>query len=99
MEETKTETTSDFINELIIKVESAAASPEAQVPAQSTQQPAKEQEVRNDIPDITDQVIVTRTGRKYHKPTCSYLKNKTGTTTYTIQAAEANYYAPCSRCF
>lgn len=99
MEETKTEPTSDFINELIIKVESAAASPKAQVPAQSTQQPAKEQEVPNDILDITEQVIVTRTGRKYHKPTCSYLKNKTGTTTYTLAEAKSKYYAPCSRCF
>lgn len=106
-EETKTETASDFIDELIIKVENAAASPEAQVPVQSTQLPAEqptphpiiEQEFTTDILNATEQVVVTRTGRKYHKPTCSYLKNKTGTTTYTITEAEENYYAPCSRCF
>lgn len=98
---------SEFIDRLIIQVENATASPKTDAPTQSTQlpaeqpepQPAKEPEIPNDILNITEQVIVTRTGRKYHKPTCSYLKNKTGTTTYTITEAEANYYAPCSRCF
>ena len=109
--EIKTNEDADFLNELIIKVETASekpsASPKAEIPSQSTQMPEEQpasqptivREVTADILDTTEQVVVTRTGRKYHKPTCSYLKNKTGTTTYTITEAESNYYAPCSRCF
>ena len=73
-----------FIDSLIIQTEG---------------QTSAHQDITTNIQDAAEQVVVTRTGTKYHKPTCSYLNNKTGTTTYTITEAEANYYAPCSRCF
>lgn len=90
----------DFLNTLIIKVENEAASAEEKSSAQSeysAPQPDTAQEVATKALDTSEQVLVTSSGTKYHKPSCGYVKHKTNTTRCTL--AEAKYYAPCSRCF
>ena len=44
----------------------------------------------------SDIVYVTRTGTKYHKAGCSYLKSKIE---MTLEEAEDEGYTPCSRCY
>ena len=58
-----------------------------------TATPKVEQITTND--ENSETVYVTRTGSKYHKSGCSYLKSK-----YAITKADAieQGYTPCSRC-
>lgn len=44
-------------------------------------------------------VYVTKSGEKYHKPTCQYVKYKTNTRGMPLSDAEAQGYKPCSVCF
>lgn len=48
---------------------------------------------------VTEIVVVTRTGKKYHKPTCWHLKNKTGLRNLKLEQAKIERYTPCSDCF
>ena len=48
-------------------------------------------------PQITD-VIVTKTGQKYHNPNCSYIKNKTNLIHMTADEAIQAGYQPCEIC-
>jgi len=89
----QTSENSEFIDKLIIQVENATASPKTAVPTQSAQASGEQTALQH------TNVVVTRTGTKYHKPDCSYVKHKTNTKRYTLAEAESNYYAPCSRCF
>ncbi|MDY6794679.1 MAG: hypothetical protein SWK76_05290 [Actinomycetota bacterium] len=43
-------------------------------------------------------VVVTRTGKKYHNPSCRYVKGKTDTRTIPLSQAKAEGYTPCSVC-
>jgi micrococcal nuclease len=42
-------------------------------------------------------VFVTKSGTKYHKQNCSYLKSNGGS--FDIKQAEMSGYGPCSKCF
>ena len=53
---------------------------------------------KNDIQSSAENIIVfvTRTGKKFHKEGCSYLRKGSR----KIKLAEASYkYTPCSRCY
>lgn len=49
-------------------------------------------------PEQGDTVYVTRSGGKYHRPGCRYIKNK-DTIALTISDAQASGKTPCSVCF
>lgn len=53
-----------------------------------------ESESENDI-----NVIVTKSGKKYHKSTCQYVKNKTNTFGLAYEDAVKAGYEPCKVCF
>lgn len=44
-------------------------------------------------------VCVTKSGEKYHKPTCQHVKYKTNIRSLPLSEAEAQGYEPCSVCF
>jgi len=52
--------------------------------------------IKND--DGEQMVSVTKSGKKYHKPECSLIKNK-NTTEISIAGAEVENLAPCGKCF
>lgn len=54
------------------------------------------QAVSETLGDQTSYVYVTRTGKKYHRVDCSYLRE--GGTKMTKQQAEESGLTPCSRC-
>lgn len=43
-------------------------------------------------------VKITKTGKKYHKPTCYYVSNKSNTIEVTIEEALKKGLTPCSKC-
>lgn len=45
-----------------------------------------------------DYVVVTTNGKKYHLPSCRYVKNKTNTIEYSISEAIDEGYTPCKVC-
>lgn len=49
--------------------------------------------------DYTGEVVVTSSGRKYHKPNCQYVRDKTNILTLTLEEAEKAEYEPCKVCF
>ena len=53
------------------------------------------------IPSATtdENVIITTTGTKYHKPHCRYVKYKTNTTEITKTEAVKSHKEPCDVCF
>jgi competence protein ComEC len=64
----------------------APAAPVAAQPPTRQQQPQTKEQT----------VYVTKTGKKYHRATCSYLsKSKIPT---SLKDAKANGFTPCSRC-
>ncbi len=67
-------------------------SPEPQPAPEPQPEPQPEPE-----PEI-EYVVVTRTGEKYHRPTCKYVVGKTDTRTLTVEQAKAEGYTPCSVC-
>lgn len=46
----------------------------------------------------TETVYVTSSGKKYHKSTCRYVKDKS-TTSYSIDEAKKKGYTACSVCY
>ena len=50
-----------------------------------------------DTESVYDIVFVTKTGTKYHRAGCSYLKSSANE--ITLEEAEGQGYGPCSRCF
>ena len=46
----------------------------------------------------TYNVVVTRTGDKYHTSTCRYVKNKTDTRTMSLSSAKSSGYTACKVC-
>ena len=58
------------------------------------------------LPQATDivapysdlEVVVTSSGEKYHLPDCRFVKNKTNTTTLSIDEAIKEGYEPCDVC-
>ena len=53
---------------------------------------------QNALPEQSEIVYVTRSGEKYHRPGCRYIKNK-DTVALTVSEAEADGKTPCSVCF
>lgn len=54
-----------------------------------------------DVPEVSSApepivVYITRTGEKYHRGTCSYLKSSK--IAVTLQEAVSRGFTPCSRC-
>lgn len=43
-------------------------------------------------------VVVTRKGKKYHRPSCGCVKKKAGTRTMTWEEALRQGYGPCQKC-
>ncbi len=58
-------------------------------------------EILNDDSDINNnlEVFITKTGKKYHRENCKYIKKKTNVTKITIKDAQNLQYTPCSICF
>lgn len=53
----------------------------------------------NQATTVIDEVVITRTGNKYHKPNCQYVVNKTDTLTVYLKEALEKGYEPCKICF
>lgn len=49
-------------------------------------------------PTIEPNVIVTKSGKRYHLPNCSNVKNRTNTSALDKQTAESLGYTPCKQC-
>lgn len=64
-------------------------------------QKEEEQSLSNTQPmqyAIEDMVVRTRTGKKYHRPTCRFVKDKPDTTTLSREDAERANLKPCDIC-
>lgn len=48
-------------------------------------------------PAVNDTVYITKSGTKYHKENCYYIKNN-GTIALTVEQAEQQGYSPCAVC-
>ncbi len=51
---------------------------------------------KSDEDNIT--VYITKTGKKYHRASCQYVKNKVTVFTLSIENAKLSGYTPCSKC-
>jgi hypothetical protein len=49
--------------------------------------------------EISETVVVTRTGKRYHKPTCWHLYNREGLRNLNIDQAVLERYTPCADCY
>lgn len=49
--------------------------------------------------DNSEEVLVTKSGRKYHKPNCQYVEYKTNTISLSLDEAIRAGYEPCKVCF
>ena len=61
-------------------------------------EPTKESEITTESNFISDKVLVTKSGKKYHLPNCFYVANKTDVTKLSIEEAFEKGYKPCSKC-
>ncbi len=61
-------------------------------------EPTKESEITTESNFISDKVLVTKSGKKYHLPNCFYVANKTDVTKLSIEEAFEKGYTPCSKC-
>src|SRR5690606_21895322 len=52
---------------------------------------------RSENPETDTEVYVTKTGRKYHRGTCSFLGRSK--IPITLSEAKVKGYTPCSKCF
>lgn len=79
-----------------ITVDKKASTVKENAPPVVVQSPVEENQDEAPVSDIQSQVVYrTRTGKKYHRSWCSYLKSKIET---TVSAAQAMGLGPCSRC-
>ena len=49
--------------------------------------------------DNSEEVLVTKSGRKYHKQNCQYVEYKTNTISLSLDEANRAGYEPCKVCF
>ena len=61
-------------------------------------EPTKESEITTESNFISDKVLVTKSGKKYHLPNCFYVANKTDVTKLSIEEAFEKGYKPYSKC-
>lgn len=103
LEQTETENTNSVPNQ----TPAAPPSSDVSIPNQSNAS-APEAETQNILPAETqkilpaqnaEEVVITKTGKKYHKPTCGHIKNRTGLKTIPLNEAIQQDYSPCSDCF
>ena len=79
-----------------ITVDKKASTVKENAPPVVVQSPVEKSQDEAPVSDIQSQVVYrTRTGKKYHRSWCSYLKSKIET---TVSAAQAMGLGPCSRC-
>lgn len=52
---------------------------------------------RNSLNDTSPLVYVTPSGTKYHKKSCTYVKNNS--IAISINQAQSENYTPCSKCY
>ena len=79
-----------------ITVDKKASTVKENAPPVIVQKPAEEINEEPSASDNQSQVVYrTRTGKKYHRSGCSYLKSKIET---TVSEAQAMGLGPCSRC-
>ena len=80
-----------------ITVDKKASTVKENAPPTAAYTPADE--IEDDVPSVNDnqnQVVYrTRTGKKYHRAGCSYLKSIIET---TVSEAQSMGLGPCSRC-
>lgn len=79
-----------------ITVDKKASTVKENAPPVVVQKPAEEIQEETPVSDNQSQVVYrTRTGKKYHRSGCSYLKSKIET---TVSEAQSMGLGPCSRC-
>lgn len=52
-----------------------------------------------DCSEDTDYVVITKSGKKYHRPDCYYIANSKNIMQVTIEQARDGAYEPCKHCF
>lgn len=79
-----------------ITVDKKASTVKENAPPVVVQKPVEEIQEETPVSDNQSQVVYrTRTGKKYHRSGCSYLKSKIET---TVSEAQSMGLGPCSRC-
>ena len=79
-----------------LTVDKKASTVKENAPPVVVQKPAEEINEKPSVSDNQSQVVYrTRTGKKYHRSGCSYLKSKIET---TVSEAQSMGLGPCSRC-
>lgn len=69
-----------------------------QIPSAITTTPMPSDIPETSIPNTTETVLVTSTGKKYHLPDCRFVKNKTNIKSLSIEEAIEEGYEPCDVC-
>ena len=69
-----------------------------QIPPAITTAPMPSDTSEPNIPNTTENVVVTSTGKKYHRPDCRFVKDKTNTRTLSIEDAIKEGYEACDVC-
>ena len=68
-------------------------------PAEQTEQTQYDGTTTMNETDNNEEVIVTHSGTKYHKPNCQYVEYKTNTISLSLDEAIRAGYEPCKVCF